>query len=68
MLLNKLFDVIPFTHVMHLAAQAGVRYCMENPSSYVHSNIAISGEDTLIQCWSRISSNSTSHLHSSKYL
>lgn len=39
-LLNKLFDVIPFTHVMHLAAQAGVRYAMENPSSYVHSNIA----------------------------
>ncbi|KAG5579807.1 hypothetical protein H5410_050434 [Solanum commersonii] len=27
-------------HVMHLAAQAGVRYAMENPSSYVHSNIA----------------------------
>ncbi|PKI70424.1 hypothetical protein CRG98_009199 [Punica granatum] len=25
---------------MHLAAQAGVRYAMENPSSYVHSNIA----------------------------
>ncbi|KAG8367662.1 hypothetical protein BUALT_Bualt16G0096300 [Buddleja alternifolia] len=28
------------THVMHLAAQAGVRYAMENPQSYVHSNIA----------------------------
>ncbi|GMI69678.1 UDP-D-glucuronate 4-epimerase 2 [Hibiscus trionum] len=39
-LLSKLFDVVPFTHVMHLAAQAGVRYAMENPSSYVHSNIA----------------------------
>ncbi|KAL8037268.1 hypothetical protein ABFX02_11G029400 [Erythranthe guttata] len=25
---------------MHLAAQAGVRYAMENPHSYVHSNIA----------------------------
>ncbi|ONK71717.1 uncharacterized protein A4U43_C04F11630 [Asparagus officinalis] len=25
---------------MHLAAQAGVRYAMKNPSSYVHSNIA----------------------------
>ncbi|KAI3743793.1 hypothetical protein L1987_56860 [Smallanthus sonchifolius] len=25
---------------MHLAAQAGVRYAMENPNSYVHSNIA----------------------------
>lgn len=39
-LLKKLFDVVPFTHVMHMAAQAGVRYAMENPSSYVHSNIA----------------------------
>ncbi|CAM6107017.1 unnamed protein product [Calypogeia fissa] len=39
-LLKKLFDIIPFTHVMHLAAQAGVRYALENPGSYVHSNIA----------------------------
>ncbi|GAU51292.1 hypothetical protein TSUD_412600 [Trifolium subterraneum] len=33
-------SLVPFTHVMHLAAQAGVRYAMENPGSYVHSNIA----------------------------
>lgn len=39
-LLSKLFDIVQFTHVMHLAAQAGVRYAMENPHSYVHSNIA----------------------------
>ncbi|KAK8615052.1 hypothetical protein V6N13_068838 [Hibiscus sabdariffa] len=39
-LLRKLFEVVAFTHVMHLAAQAGVRYAMENPGSYVHSNIA----------------------------
>ncbi|KAJ7952454.1 UDP-glucuronate 4-epimerase [Quillaja saponaria] len=39
-LLRKLFDVVPFTHVMHLAAQAGVRYAMKNSSSYVNSNIA----------------------------
>ncbi|KAK4780592.1 hypothetical protein SAY87_016698 [Trapa incisa] len=39
-LLKKLFDVVPFTHVMHLVAQAGVRYAMQNPYSYVHSNIA----------------------------
>ncbi|KAI9082698.1 hypothetical protein K1719_035272 [Acacia pycnantha] len=39
-LLHKLFDVVMFTHVMHLAAQAGVRYAMQNPNSYVHSNIA----------------------------
>ncbi|XP_031259094.1 UDP-glucuronate 4-epimerase 6 [Pistacia vera] len=39
-LLNKLFDVVPFTHVLHLAAQAGVRYAMKNPQSYVASNVA----------------------------
>ncbi|TYJ22121.1 hypothetical protein E1A91_A08G105900v1 [Gossypium mustelinum] len=39
-LLAKLFDAVAFTHVMHLAAQAGVRYAMENPNSYVQSNIA----------------------------
>nr|XP_023916020.1 UDP-glucuronate 4-epimerase 6 [Quercus suber]POF06088.1 udp-glucuronate 4-epimerase 6 [Quercus suber] len=39
-LLTKLFDVVPFTHVLHLAAQAGVRYAMKNPQSYVSSNIA----------------------------
>ncbi|KAL3744121.1 hypothetical protein ACJRO7_013387 [Eucalyptus globulus] len=39
-LLAKLFDVVAFTHVMHLAAQAGVRYALENPQSYVHSNVA----------------------------
>ncbi|KAI4302789.1 hypothetical protein MLD38_038496 [Melastoma candidum] len=39
-LLRKLFEVVPFTHVMHLAAQAGVRYAMDNPASYVHSNLA----------------------------
>uniref|UniRef100_A0A804Q0H4 NAD(P)-binding domain-containing protein n=1 Tax=Zea mays TaxID=4577 RepID=A0A804Q0H4_MAIZE len=39
-LLAKLFDVVPFTHVLHLAAQAGVRYAMENPAAYVHSNVA----------------------------
>ncbi|KAM5569630.1 UDP-glucuronate 4-epimerase 6 [Rosa sericea] len=39
-MLTKLFDVVPFTHVLHLAAQAGVRYAMQNPQSYVASNIA----------------------------
>ncbi|GLT40300.1 hypothetical protein SLA2020_144450 [Shorea laevis] len=39
-LLKKLFGLVKFTHVMHLAAQAGVRYAMENPASYVRSNIA----------------------------
>ncbi|KAL4589957.1 hypothetical protein LXL04_002870 [Taraxacum kok-saghyz] len=39
-LLDILFDTIAFTHVMHLAAQVGVQYAVENPYAYVHSNIA----------------------------
>ncbi|CAL5063529.1 unnamed protein product [Urochloa decumbens] len=39
-LLEKLFDVAAFTHVLHLAAQAGVRYAMEAPQAYVASNVA----------------------------
>ncbi|XP_002522810.3 UDP-glucuronate 4-epimerase 6 [Ricinus communis] len=39
-LLAKLFDVVPFTHILHLAAQAGVRYAIQNPQSYISSNIA----------------------------
>ena len=27
------------THVLHLAAQAGVRYCLENPAAYTRSNV-----------------------------
>lgn len=27
------------THTLHLAAQAGVRYSLENPDAYVHSNL-----------------------------
>ncbi|CAL0333091.1 unnamed protein product [Lupinus luteus] len=40
LLLSKLFDLVPFTHILHLAAQAGVRYAMQNPQSYINSNIA----------------------------
>ena len=29
----------PFTDVIHLAAQAGVRYSLENPYTYIHSNV-----------------------------
>ncbi|KAI0520248.1 hypothetical protein KFK09_007719 [Dendrobium nobile] len=40
LLLSKLFDLVTFTHVLHLAAQAGVRYAMVNPGSYVRNNVA----------------------------
>jgi UDP-glucuronate 4-epimerase len=35
----QLFDDIKPTHVIHLAAQAGVRYSIENPFVYVESNL-----------------------------
>ena len=36
---NACFAEHDFTRVIHLAAQAGVRYSLENPQSYVESNI-----------------------------
>lgn len=37
--LNRLFENENFDRVVHLAAQAGVRYSIENPRAYVDSNI-----------------------------
>ena len=37
--LKKLFEKYKFTHILHLAAQAGVRYSIENPDVYKKSNI-----------------------------
>ena len=36
---DQLFSEHEFDRVIHLAAQAGVRYSLENPHSYVESNI-----------------------------
>lgn len=33
------FSAGPFDRVIHLAAQAGVRYSLENPAAYVESNV-----------------------------
>mmetsp|Transcript_2169 Transcript_2169/g.6637 ORF Transcript_2169/g.6637 Transcript_2169/m.6637 type:complete len:403 (+) Transcript_2169:113-1321(+) len=38
-LLEELFDKHKFTHVVHLAAQAGVRYSLSHPLSYVRNNL-----------------------------
>jgi len=35
----ELFDSVRPSHVVHLAAQAGVRYSIENPMAYVQSNL-----------------------------
>jgi UDP-glucuronate 4-epimerase len=37
--MEKLFATEKFDKVVHLAAQAGVRYSLENPHSYISSNI-----------------------------
>ncbi len=37
--INRLFATEHFTHVLNLAGQAGVRYSIENPYSYVQSNV-----------------------------
>ena len=36
---RKLFSGKPFDRVIHLAAQAGVRYSLTNPGAYVQSNL-----------------------------
>ncbi|HMH89106.1 MAG TPA: NAD-dependent epimerase [Steroidobacteraceae bacterium] len=38
--MEALFRAEQFQRVVHLAAQAGVRYSIENPHVYVHSNIS----------------------------
>jgi len=46
--LNKLFEKEKFTHVCHLAAQAGVRYSITNPYAYIDSNI--NGFINVLEC------------------
>jgi UDP-glucuronate 4-epimerase len=38
--LRKAFDICNFTHIVNLAAQAGVRYATVDPDSYINSNVA----------------------------
>ncbi|MBK8683447.1 MAG: NAD-dependent epimerase [Bacteroidetes bacterium] len=46
--LEKLFAEEKFTHVCNLAAQAGVRYSLENPDAYISSNVT--GFMHLLEC------------------
>ena len=46
--LTALFEANSFDRVLHLAAQAGVRYSLENPASYIQSNIV--GFANLLEC------------------
>lgn len=46
--LERYFATNAFTHVVNLAAQAGVRYSLINPKSYIDSNIV--GFANLLEC------------------
>jgi UDP-glucuronate 4-epimerase len=46
-LLGGVFTGRPFDAVVHLAAQAGVRYSLSHPAAYLHSNL--SGFGTLLE-------------------
>lgn len=46
--LRAVFDEAPFDVVVHLAAQAGVRYSLENPRAYIDANIV--GSYNLLEC------------------
>ncbi|WP_264566684.1 NAD-dependent epimerase/dehydratase family protein [Flavobacterium sp. N3904] len=46
--LEELFNQEKFTHVVNLAAQAGVRYSLENPHAYIQSNIV--GFVNILEC------------------
>ena len=46
--LEKLFEEEQFDVIIHLGAQAGVRYSLENPKSYINSNIV--GFFNIIEC------------------
>jgi UDP-glucuronate 4-epimerase len=47
-LLTTLFATYQFDTVIHLAAQAGVRYSLTNPLSYIHSNLL--GFEHILEC------------------
>ena len=46
--LDALFAAQRFSHVVHLAAQAGVRYSLVNPAAYIQSNVVAFGN--LLEC------------------
>lgn len=47
-LLDEIFHTHSFDCIINLAAQAGVRYSLQNPEAYIHSNVA--GYINLLEC------------------
>ena len=52
-LLKKIFDEYKPCTVIHLAAQAGVRYSIDNPESYIDSNLV--GFANILECCRKFS-------------
>ncbi|MFD0589829.1 NAD-dependent epimerase [Paenibacillus sp. GCM10027627] len=48
LLLNRIFNQHSIQRVLHLAAQAGVRYSLQNPKAYIESNV--SGFINVLEC------------------
>jgi UDP-glucuronate 4-epimerase len=46
--LEELFRENAFSHVLHMAAQAGVRYSLSHPRTYVNSNLV--GFENILEC------------------
>ena len=46
--MDQIFEEFKFSTVVHLAAQAGVRYSLENPNAYINSNLI--GFNNIIEC------------------
>ena len=55
--INEIFNLHKFENVVHLAAQAGVRYSIENPMTYIDSNLL--GFANILECSRQ---NSIKHL------
>lgn len=61
--LELLFEEFGFTHVINLAAQAGVRYSIENPRAYAKSNLV--GFLNVLECCRHFSIEHLSYASSS---
>ena len=61
--LNTLFENQKFDAVCNLAAQAGVRYSLENPSAYIDSNVV--GFTNILEACRRYSVNNLAYASSS---
>jgi len=46
--LQRLFELCGFDYVIHLAAQPGVRYSLENPHAYIQANVV--GFMNILEC------------------